>query len=115
MIKYTQQYLTKLEGLLKENLYEVRYEKGNFRSGYCIVEDKKVVVVNKFATIESRIQALYEIAQTLLAQGRLLHDEQKLFLKKNISSAEEEIASSEAETASLEEKLLDEPAVEPTN
>lgn len=83
MIKYTQQYLNKLESLLKENFYEVRYEKGNFRSGYCIVEDKKVVVVNKFATIESRIQALNEIAQTLMDQGRILHDTQKLFLKGN--------------------------------
>ena len=108
MIKYTQQYLTKLEALLKENLYEVRYEKGNFRSGYCIVEDKKVVVVNKFATIESRIQALYEIAQTLLEQGRLLHDEQKLFLKG-------EKPTSVNETTSVEENLLDEPAAEPTN
>lgn len=93
MIKYTQQYLNKLEDLLKENHYEVRYEKGNFRSGYCIVEDKKVVVVNKFATVESRIQSLYEIAQTLLAQGRILNDEQKLFLKGNRPLPEEEIPS----------------------
>ena len=103
MIKYTQQYLTKLEVLLKENHYEVRYEKGNFRSGYCIVEDKKVVVVNKFATIESRIQALYEIAQTLLEQGRLLHDEQKLFLKGDKSLPP-------PETETLAENLQDEPA-----
>ena len=85
MIKYTQQYLTKLEFFLKENFYEVRYEKGNFRSGYCILEDKKVVVVNKFATIESRIQALHEISQTLLKQGKILYDSRELFLKGNIS------------------------------
>ena len=81
MIKYTPQYLKKLEDLLKENNYDVRYKKGNFRSGYCIVEDKNVVVVNKFATVESRIQALFEIAQILLSQGRLLNDTQKIILK----------------------------------
>ena len=61
MTKYTPAYLKKLEDLLKDNGYDVRYEKGNFKSGFCILEDKKVVVINKFSTIESRIQALVEI------------------------------------------------------
>jgi hypothetical protein len=81
MIKYTPQYLKKLEDFLKENRYEVRYEKGNFKSGYCILEAKKVVVVNKFATVESRIQSLFEISQTLLQQGRVTSDIQELFIK----------------------------------
>lgn len=88
MIKYTPQNLKKLEELLKENLYEVRYEKGNFKSGYCILEAKKVVVVNKFATVESRIQSLYEIAQMLLQQGRITTDSHELFIKKPKEKAE---------------------------
>ena len=55
MIKYTPAYLQKLEDLLKENNYVLRNEKGNFKSGYCILQDKRVIVINKFATIESRI------------------------------------------------------------
>jgi hypothetical protein len=81
MIKYTPQYLKKLEDFLKENGYEVRYEKGNFKSGYCILEAKKVVVVNKFATIESRIQSLFEISQALMTQGKIHTDSQELFIK----------------------------------
>ncbi len=81
MIKYTPQYLKKLEEFLKENLYEVRYEKGNFKSGYCILEAKKVVVVNKFATIESRIQSLFEISNMLIAQGKIHNDTHELFIK----------------------------------
>jgi hypothetical protein len=88
MIKYTPQYLKKLEDFLKENLYEVRYEKGNFKSGYCILEAKKVVVVNKFATVESRIQSLFEISQTLLDTGRVTSDSQELFIKKPKEKAE---------------------------
>jgi hypothetical protein len=87
MIKYTQQYLKKLEDFLKENYYEVRYEKGNFKSGYCILEEKKVVVVNKFATMESRIQALYEIGQMLITQGKVSNDSQHLFTRKGESPA----------------------------
>ena len=109
MIKYTPQYLKKLEDLLKENNYDVRYEKGNFRSGYCIVEDKKVVVVNKFATIESRIQALHEIANTLLAEGRLLNDTQKLFLKGQKAEPETEPIPSYI-AADLQEEATAEPS-----
>ena len=64
------------------------------------------MVVNKFATVESRIQALFEIANTLLSQGRLLHDEQKLFLKGN---KQEEMAEP-SYIANLEEETATEPS-----
>jgi hypothetical protein len=97
MIKYTPQYLKKLEDFLKENLYEVRYEKGNFKSGYCILEAKKVVVVNRFATVESRIQSLYEISQVLFEQGRVTSDVQQLFIKQPKVKVEEAPVSFVAE------------------
>lgn len=31
----------------------VRREKGNFRSGYCLVNDKEVIVLNKNASLET--------------------------------------------------------------
>jgi hypothetical protein len=65
MVKYTPQYLKKLEEIMGENEYKVRYEKGNFKSGYCILETKKVVVINKFTPLESRINALVEIITSL--------------------------------------------------
>lgn len=65
MIKYTSNYLQKLEGLIKENNYTLRNEKGNFKSGYCLLKDSKVIVINKFATLESRINSLIEILKEL--------------------------------------------------
>ena len=59
--KYTPNTLKKLEGLYEEGRYIIRYEKGNFNSGYCILEDRRVVVINKFFSIEGRINALLEI------------------------------------------------------
>ena len=35
MIKYTVPFLTKLEELIGESDHTLRYEKGNFKSGYC--------------------------------------------------------------------------------
>lgn len=61
MFKYTPNTLRKLEQLFDEARYMIRYEKGNFNSGYCILEDRRVVVINKFLSIEGRINALIEI------------------------------------------------------
>jgi hypothetical protein len=63
--KYTPNTLKKLEELFEEARYIVRFEKGNFNSGYCILEDKRIVVINKFFNIEGRINALLEILQTI--------------------------------------------------
>ena len=59
--KYTANTLKKLEQLFEEARYIVRYEKGNFNSGYCILEDRRIVVINRFLNVEGRINALAEI------------------------------------------------------
>ncbi|HRC32261.1 MAG TPA: hypothetical protein PK736_02325 [Bacteroidia bacterium] len=64
-MKYTQNFLKKVEDQLNESGYQVRYEKGNFKSGYCVLETKKVVVVNKFVTLENKINTLVEILNLL--------------------------------------------------
>ncbi|MFI5196884.1 MAG: hypothetical protein ACHQD8_07320 [Chitinophagales bacterium] len=63
--KYTLNTLKKLEELYEEARYILRYEKGNFNSGYCILEDRRVVVINKFFSTEGRINALIEILPTI--------------------------------------------------
>lgn len=63
--KYTPNTLKKLEQLLEEARYIVRYEKGTFNSGYCLLEEKRVVVVNRFLNVEGRINALVEIVPTI--------------------------------------------------
>ena len=97
MTKYTPAYLKKLEDLLKDNGYDVRYEKGNFKSGFCILEAKKVVVINKFSTIESRIQSLIEIVNTLVQQGKIEQNHKQLFIRKEETIVNAEATSPEAE------------------
>ena len=57
----TKPNLKKLETLAKELGYKVRYEKGNFQSGYCLVEHQRVAIVNKFFDTEGRINVLFDI------------------------------------------------------
>jgi hypothetical protein len=78
-LKYNQSTLNRLEKILDEAGYIVRYERGSFQSGYCILEDKKVVVLNKFLIPEGRINTLIDIIPTLKINYDLLtHDSQKL-------------------------------------
>lgn len=64
-MKPTTQFLVKLEEVFSESDFVLRYEKGNFKSGYCVLNDQKVVVVNKFFPLEGKITCLIEILRTL--------------------------------------------------
>lgn len=78
-MKYTQSTLDKLEDIPKEAGYVLRYERGTFQSGYCILEQKKVVVLNKFLQTEGRINTLLElIPQLEINTGELTEESRKL-------------------------------------
>jgi hypothetical protein len=66
MIKYTTHFLTKLEELIAESDYTLRYEKGNFKSGYCVLKDQKIIIVNKFYPLEGKINALLDILKNVV-------------------------------------------------
>ena len=79
-MKLNQATLDKLEDILEQSGYVVRYERGTFQSGYCILEQKKVVVLNKFLLQESRINTLLElIPQVNISFDALTADSQKLY------------------------------------
>ena len=76
-MKYTQSTLDKLEKIVEEAGYMTRYERGTFQSGYCILEQKKVVVLNKFLQTEGRINTLIDIIPQLDIQTDKLSEESK--------------------------------------
>lgn len=79
-MKYTQHTLNRLEKLLEEAGYIIRYERGSFQSGYCILEEKKVVVLNKFLNTEGRINTLIDLVPKLtIVYEMLTVDAQKTF------------------------------------
>lgn len=78
-ISITNHTLEKLEQLLKDLGYKVRYEKGNFKTGSCLIENSKMVVVNKFSNLESKIGALIELIKTLEFEEAILTEKQKIF------------------------------------
>lgn len=82
MLSYTKHSLKKLETLLTELAYTVRYERGNFNSGYCIVENKKVIVINKFFDTEARINCLLDILGNISIDTEILSPPSRKVLKQ---------------------------------
>ncbi len=79
-MKYNPATLNKLEKVLEESAYVIRYERGTFQSGYCILEAKKVVVLNKFLNVDGRINILTElIPQLTINYDDLTYDSQKMY------------------------------------
>lgn len=79
-MKYTQTSLDKIEKVIEETGYIVRYERGSFQSGFCILEDRKVVVLNKFLPLEGRINTLIDlIPQLKLTKETLTPESLKVF------------------------------------
>ena len=79
-MKYSQANLDKVEKIIEESGYVIRYERGTFQSGYCILQDKKVVVLNKFFQTEGRINTLIDLMPQLdINFDHLTHESQKLY------------------------------------
>ena len=81
-MKYTQTILDKIEKVVEDSGYVIRYERGNFQSGYCILQEKKVVVLNKFFQTEGRINTLIDLMpqlkinyDTLTLESQKMYDE----------------------------------------
>jgi hypothetical protein len=65
IIKYTKNFLDKLENIFAASEYILRYEKGNFKSGYCVLKENKIVIINKYYTLEGKINTLIDIIKEL--------------------------------------------------
>mgnify|MGYP001544500919 CR=1 FL=1 len=82
MVKYTRHWLKKIETLYESGGFAIRYEKGHFQSGHCIVEQKKVVVINKFYDVEARINTLLDLlTQVNLDPATMDESQKEMWLK----------------------------------
>jgi hypothetical protein len=97
-MKLTQTTLDKLEDILGESEFVVRYERGNFQSGWCLLEAKRIVVLNKFLNLEARINTLLELIPVLDIQfDKLTHESQKLYTEvQKLSLTEAKMAATTA-------------------
>lgn len=65
MIKFTNHFLNRLEDIFAESNFILRYEKGNFKSGYCVLKEQGIIIVNKYYPLEGKINCLIDILRNL--------------------------------------------------
>lgn len=87
-LKITPNTLKKLEQLFEEARFIIRFEKGTFNSGYCVLEQKRVVVINKFLNMEGRINALSEILPLITVNEAELSTEMQKFYRQIVGKAD---------------------------
>jgi hypothetical protein len=56
--KEFEEIIQDLKNLALQMGAEVRFEKGDFKGGYCILKDSKVIVVNKMANLQRKVMIL---------------------------------------------------------
>jgi hypothetical protein len=73
---------------LTESGYIIRYERGTFQSGWCLLESRKIVVLNKFLSTEGRISTLQDIISQIPIDYDLLTLESQKLLDSLVNKAE---------------------------
>jgi hypothetical protein len=81
-MKLNKQTAVRIEEILKQAGWRIIYDKGNFQSGYCKLDDQKIIVVNKFFTFESRLATLIDVVISLELSAVVLEEEQLAFIQK---------------------------------
>jgi len=82
MARLTKGYLSKLEDLVSEGGFMVRYERGNFKSGYCILKENRLVLINNFLPLDGRINTMMDLALHLELEEEKLSDKSRKLLNE---------------------------------
>ncbi len=78
-VTFTNHSLEKIENLLKVLGYRLRYEKGNFKTGSCLIDRNKIIVINKFSNLDTKIISLMELIKNTDLDESLLDEKQKQY------------------------------------
>ena len=81
-MKFTTKLLTRLEDMLKRSGYRIRYERGAFSGGFCVLKQQRIIVLNKVFTLESRINMLLDLLAGLELDEQHLDEDQRQLLSQ---------------------------------
>ena len=80
-----EQILKELEALAANSGISIRYEKGDFEGGYCVLKAERIIMVNKKLTVQKRA--------SILAQGLAEIGIDEMYLKPAVREfIEDELA-----------------------
>lgn len=58
------QIYDELSDIVKKIGYSIRHDRGQFQSGYCIVNEKKLILFNRYTPLETKVNVLVKCILT---------------------------------------------------
>ena len=104
MTKHTKTTLAKVESIFEQLGYTVRYAKGRFNSGYAVVEDKKIAVVNKYFDTHGRASTLIDILSGMRIDPTSLDEKSQKVFRKLLPPEPDTNKPDQEEQTDLDEK-----------
>ncbi len=74
-------YVEELRKIADEMGAKVRFEKGDFKGGYCLLKESKVIVINKNATVQRKVTVLSTALKELGVDQVYLSPKQREFIE----------------------------------
>jgi hypothetical protein len=84
-VKYTAAFQHRLEDLFAESDYILRYEKGNFKAGFCVLKDTKVAIINKYYPLEGKINCLLDLMREIPIRTERLSEKNRQLYESIVS------------------------------
>lgn len=88
-IKFTSNLFKKILEIIEKGGYKIRMEKGKFHSNQCVLENKKLVVINRFLDVEGKVKAIMEMLPNLNLNKENLSKEELEYLSNLYRSINE--------------------------
>ena len=79
-----EEIVTELENVAKEMGVQIRYEKGDFEGGYCLLRDERVIVVNKKLAPNKKASVISQAFGELGIENVYLKPAIRLFIEDEI-------------------------------
>jgi len=80
--------IEELEEIVKQVGTQLRYEKGDFDGGYCILKDQKVLVVNKRLNDARRASILAQALNEIGIESVFIKPATRVFIEDEVAKAQ---------------------------
>lgn len=81
-MRITKKLEKNLIDFLAKQGYQVRIDKGKFHGGYCLVYEERIILINRYSTLEDRVRLLLDLLETLPLNEELFDEEDKRLLRR---------------------------------
>jgi hypothetical protein len=80
-----EEFLAELESLAEEMAVRIRYEKGDFDGGFCILRDERIIVVNRRLNVNRKVSVISQALNQLGLENVFIKPAVRLFIEDELA------------------------------